>query len=109
MTMYQCPRRDLDCQEDFRTTGDLDYHFRMAHGYRGVWRVVSSFLPQKRLPYGPEPERRIPGAAGGAPGGAIMGTGPSSTVGAVDSRGGKLTWERRRRRGRHAVGAGRRA
>jgi hypothetical protein len=108
MTMYQCPRRDLGCQDDFRTTGDLDYHFRIAHGYRGVWRVVASFRPQARLPYGPEPERRIPGGAEEAPR-AIMGTGPSSTVGAVDAQHGKLSGERRRRRGRHAVGAGRRA
>lgn len=60
MTLYRCPRHDLGCTDTFPTTGDLDYHLHITHGYRGFWRVAASLPPVAQLPLGPKPERRVP-------------------------------------------------
>ncbi|WP_236706115.1 hypothetical protein [Frankia sp. ACN1ag] len=60
MTVYPCPRSDLACAERFLSTGDLDYHLHVTHGYRGVWRIVASLRPDHPLPIGPRPARHVP-------------------------------------------------
>ncbi|MCK9877564.1 hypothetical protein MXD59_17595 [Frankia sp. Ag45/Mut15] len=58
MTTYPCPRTDLDCAAAFTSPGDLDWHFRMAHGYRRLYRIWTSLRPPQ--PIGPPPERHVP-------------------------------------------------
>ncbi|CAO5155345.1 hypothetical protein FAIPA1_190011 [Frankia sp. AiPs1] len=58
MTSYQCPRADLGCAAVFTGPGDLDWHFRMAHGYRRLYRVWTSLRPP--VPIGGRPERHVP-------------------------------------------------
>lgn len=58
MTVYRCPRRDLRCSAEFGSAGDLDYHFRMIHGYRRFSRYVAAFRPTQAS--GPRPQRRVP-------------------------------------------------
>ncbi|THJ74209.1 hypothetical protein [Candidatus Frankia alpina] len=60
MTIYPCPRSDLACTERFPSTGDLDYHLHVTHGYRSIWRIASSLRPEHRMPVGPRPARHVP-------------------------------------------------
>ncbi|MCM3921582.1 hypothetical protein ND748_07870 [Frankia sp. AiPs1] len=60
MTVYLCPRSDLACAERFLSTGDLDYHLHLTHGYRAFWRIVASVRPDHPLPIGPRPTRHVP-------------------------------------------------
>jgi len=68
MTLYRCPRHDLDCEATFPTTGELDFHLHMAHGYRRVWRLVASLPRSQKIPVGPEPRRRVPDGLAAGPG-----------------------------------------
>jgi hypothetical protein len=60
VTIYPCPRSDLACADRFPSTGDLDYHLHLTHGYRGVWRIAASLHPEHPLPIGPRPARHVP-------------------------------------------------
>jgi hypothetical protein len=60
VTVYLCPRSDLACAERFLSTGDLDYHLHLTHGYRAFWRIVASVRPDHPLPIGPRPTRHVP-------------------------------------------------
>ncbi|CAJ61468.1 MULTISPECIES: hypothetical protein [Frankia] len=68
MTVYLCPRSDLDCAERFLSTGDLDYHLHVTHGYRAFWRIVASLRPDHPLPIGPRPARHVPDGLAETPG-----------------------------------------
>jgi|GEM_PF-4068056 len=52
---YRCPRADLGCAEEFATTGDLDYHTHLAHGYLRMWRYASAFGRHQRVGGDSEP------------------------------------------------------
>jgi hypothetical protein len=54
--MYRCPREDLDCAEEFATTGDLDFHCHLVHGYNRAWRFASAF--GRRIEVGEDREPR---------------------------------------------------
>jgi hypothetical protein len=84
MTLYQCPRDDLRCRAEFATTGDLDHHFRWAHGYRRSSRLAASLGRERRLPYGPKPSRRLPS---GVESSARLGLGVGSDAGVRSARG----------------------
>lgn len=86
MTLYPCPRDDLACHDAFPTTGDLDYHLHLVHGYRGLWRIVSSLRPETALPVGPKPARHVPDGLELGPGTPALGTGPAATRAAVTAR-----------------------
>ncbi|MCM3882976.1 hypothetical protein [Frankia sp. R82] len=58
MTTYLCPRTDLDCAATFTSPGDLDWHFRMTHGYSRLYSLWTSLRPPQ--PLGPPPERHVP-------------------------------------------------
>jgi hypothetical protein len=60
VALYPCPRTDLGCTAVLSTGGDLDYHFHLAHGYRGGWRIAVSVRPPRPLPTGLPPERHVP-------------------------------------------------
>ncbi|MCK9898667.1 hypothetical protein CC117_14685 [Parafrankia colletiae] len=67
MTVYRCPRGDLGCAAVFPTTGDLDYHLNLAHGYGRLQRFFASMTKKTALPVGPKPVRRVPdGLEGGS-------------------------------------------
>ncbi|MEX5633033.1 hypothetical protein [Parafrankia sp. FMc2] len=67
MTVYRCPRADLGCAAVFPTTGDLDYHLNLAHGYGRLQRFFASMTKTTTLPVGPKPVRRVPdGLEGGS-------------------------------------------
>jgi hypothetical protein len=54
-SMYRCPRADLNCAEEFATTGDLDYHCHRVHGYNRLWRYASAWGPRPRVGVDREP------------------------------------------------------
>lgn len=68
MTVYRCPRADLGCAAVFPTTGDLDYHLNLAHGYGRLRRFLASLSRTTALPRGPRPVRRVPDGLEGGPG-----------------------------------------
>jgi hypothetical protein len=65
---YRCPREDLKCAEEFVTTGDLDYHCHLVHGYNRTWRYASSFGRRIRVGEDREPRWANMGPAGPATG-----------------------------------------
>jgi hypothetical protein len=51
-TVYMCPRADLDCDAEFPSSGDLDYHLRWIHGYRRILRYAMAWRPPFLPPVG---------------------------------------------------------
>jgi hypothetical protein len=103
----------LGCSSEFPTTGDLDYHLHVTHGYRHTWRIVSSFAPGARRPRSAEVARHSPGevdrpdTAPAEAAATSTATRPSGSTATSHSRHRDQTHSRQRR-GKHALDTRRR-
>ncbi|WP_018635683.1 hypothetical protein [Parafrankia elaeagni] len=86
MTVYRCPRGDLGCAAVFPTTGDLDYHLKLAHGYGRLARFLASLSRTTVLPGGPRPVRRVPDGLEGGPGTPTTAQAHRDDAGVVQTR-----------------------
>jgi hypothetical protein len=86
VTTYRCPRADLGCAAELSTTGELDYHLHVTHGYRRTWRLVTSLTPERRLNRGSQAGRRTPDGLDDDPGGPTTPARPSAAAAAARAR-----------------------